>query len=151
MTLKDSHLVDLTKLDSRWLIVYSLSLDFFLAHLDAGESIQIFKVASVPWGDEGTPSNVDSKMSWDRDRAVGKSGKGEKHSRDYLFKKEKNINVVAWIRYVVIIPWGFLDDTIPSNQSPCWVMTSFLLILSMCHCKYLCVHVPFWLLDGQVM
>lgn len=35
---------------------------------------------------------------------MGKSGKGEKHSRDYLFKKEKNINVIARIRCVVIIP-----------------------------------------------
>lgn len=26
---------------------------------------------------------------------MGKSGKGEKHSRDYLFKKEKNVNVVS--------------------------------------------------------
>lgn len=30
--------------------------------------------------------------------AVGKSGMGEKHSRDYLYKKEKNINVVARIQ-----------------------------------------------------
>lgn len=67
----------------------------------------------------------------------------------YLRKKEKN-NLTR-IQCVVIIPWGFLDDTISSNQSPCWVMTSFLLISFMCHCKYLCVHVAFWLLDGQVI
>lgn len=151
MMLKDSHLVHLNNLNSRWLIVYSLSLGFLKAHLDTGVSIQIFKVASVPWDNEGTSSNVDSKMSWDWDRAVGKSGKGEKHSRDYLFKKERSINVVTRIRCVVIIPWGFLDDTISSNQSPCWVMTSFLMISSMYHCKYLCVHVAFWLLDGQVI
>ena len=35
---------------------------------------------------------------------MGKSGKGEKHSRDYLFKKEKTVNVVARIQHVVIIP-----------------------------------------------
>lgn len=51
MMLKNSHL---NNLDSRWFIVYSLSLDIFKAHLDTGESIQIFKVASVPCNNEGT-------------------------------------------------------------------------------------------------
>lgn len=151
MMLKNSHLVHLNNLNSRWFIVYSISLNFFKAHLDTGEPIQIFEVENVPWNNEGIWSNVDSKMSWDLNRAVGKSGKGVKHSKDYLFKKERKKNNVTRIRCVVIIPWGFLDDTISSNQSPCWVMTSFLLISFMCHCKYLCVHVAFWLLDGQVI
>lgn len=90
MMLKNSHLIHLNNLDSRWFIVYSLSLDFFKAHLDTGESIQIFRDASVPWNNEGTWLNVHSKMSWDWNRPEGKSGKGVKHSRDYLFKKEKN-------------------------------------------------------------
>lgn len=51
--LKNSHLVYLNKLDSRWFIVYSISLDFFKAHLDTGESIQIFEVENVPWNNEG--------------------------------------------------------------------------------------------------
>lgn len=44
MMLRDLHLVYLTKLYSRWLIVYSLFLDyFFVAHLDIGESMRALR------------------------------------------------------------------------------------------------------------
>lgn len=36
----------------------------------------------------GTFLNVNSKMSRGKNRAVAKSGRGEKHSKVYLFKKE---------------------------------------------------------------